>query len=181
MWNKLSSKTLFSHPRITLIEDEVELSNGQKTNYLRFDNISNVVAVIGKREDGKILMQREYAYPPNQKLFQFPGGAINLNENLESGANRELREESKLKANNLKFLGKFLINNRRSDAMVYTYLGTDLVESYLDSDIEEEIENFWFSEEEITDMIREGKIIEQDALASWAMYLSQEKYKLVSN
>lgn len=175
MWKKLSSKTLFTHPRITLIEDEIELSNGSKTNYLRFDNISNVVAVICKREDGRILMQREYAYPPNQKLFQFPGGAINLNENLEIGANRELMEESKLKANDLKFLGKFLINNRRSDAMVYVYLGTDLEESYLDSDIEEEIENFWFSEEEITAMIREGKIIEQDALAGWAMYLSQEE------
>ncbi|MFZ5391879.1 MAG: NUDIX hydrolase [Patescibacteria group bacterium] len=175
MWNKLSSKILFTHPRITLIEDEVELSNGDKTNYLRFDNISNVAAVICKREDGKILMQREYAYPPNQKLFQFPGGAINLDENFENGANRELMEESKIKANNLQFLGKFLINNRRSDAMVYVYIGTGLEESYLDSDIEEEIENFWFSKEEITAMIREGKIIEQDALAAWAIYLSQEK------
>ena len=175
MWNKLSSKTLFAHPRITLIEDEIELSNGDKTNYLRFDNINNVAAVICKREDGRILMQREYAYPPNQKLFQFPGGAINPDEDLAFGANRELMEESKIKANNLQFLGKFLINNRRSDAMVYIYLGTDLEESYLDSDIEEEIENFWFFEDEITAMIREGKIIEQDALAGWAMYLSQTK------
>ena len=174
MWKKLSSKTLFAHPRITLIEDEIELSNGQKTNYLRFGNISNVVAVICKRGDGKILMQREYAYPPNQKLFQFPGGAIHLDENLEIGANRELMEESKLKANDLQFLGKFLINNRRSDAMTYIYLGTDLEESYLDSDMEEEIENFWFSEEEITAMVRERKIIEQDALAGWAMYLCRE-------
>ncbi len=175
MWKKLSSKTIFTHPRITLVEDKVKLPNGQKTDYLRFENDNNFAAVLCKRKDGKVLMQKEYAYPSNRKLFQFPGGVIRLNEDMAEGANRELMEESKIKANNLELIGKFVINNRRSDAMLYVFLGTELEESYLKSDAEEEIENVWLSEDEIITMIREeSEIVEHDALSIWAIYLSQK-------
>lgn len=174
MWKKISSKIIFTHPRITLVEDKVRLPSGCIIDYLKFANMGNVAMLICQREDKKILVQCEYAYPSNQNLFQFPGGLINPNEDIKTGANRELMEESKIKANNLKLLGKFLINNRRTDALVYVFLGTKLEKATLDSDPEEKIKNFWFSEKKINNMIKEGKIIETDALAGWAIYQSQK-------
>lgn len=171
MWKKLSSKEIFSHPRLTLIEDEVELPNGTKTKYLKFkDDGSRAGTIICKREDGKILVQKEYSYPPSQKLFQFPGGTISADENLEEGANRELMEEADLKAKNLELIGEYFANNRRSTAKFHVFLATDPAESSLPGDEEEDIESFWFSEQEIDSMIAKGEIINCHLIAAWTFY-----------
>jgi ADP-ribose pyrophosphatase len=170
MWKTVSSKEIFNHPRLTLIEDEIILPNGHRINYLKDkDNGGCAVTIITKR-DGKILIQREYSYPPNQKLFQFPGGAVPAGEEPEIGANRELMEEMGFRANKLELLGSYLINNRRSKKKMYVYVGTDLVEEALDADPEEDIESFWFSEDEIATMIKNGDIINVHSLASWCLY-----------
>lgn len=170
MWKTISSKEILHHPRLTLIEDEIMLPGGHTFTYLRSkDDGSCAVTIIAKR-DGKILIQREYSYPPDQKLFQFPGGAVPKSEKPEIGANRELMEEMGFRANRLKLLGSYLIDNRRSSMKMHVYVATDLVEESLDADPEEDIESFWFSEDEIARMIKNGDIINAHALASWCLY-----------
>ncbi|NTU99021.1 NUDIX hydrolase [Candidatus Falkowbacteria bacterium] len=174
MWKKLSSKEIFNHPRLTLIEDEVLLPSGIKTTYLRFkDSADCSVTIIAKRPDGKILLQREYSYPPDKYLLQFPGGDVVAGESPEIGANRELAEEMGLKGNTLKLLGSYLMSNRRSAKMMHVYVATDLKEFSLDADPEEDIEALWFDEAEIADMIKCREIINAHTLASWGMYRSQ--------
>ena len=56
----------------------------------------NATAIIAIDEKGCILVQKEYSYPPNEWLYQFPGGAIEPNETPEQGALRELIEEASL-------------------------------------------------------------------------------------
>jgi len=175
MWKKLSSNLIFTHPRIKLIEDKVITGKGDKINYLKFqENNDGAVTIIARRDDGKFLIQREYSYPPNQKLFQFPGGAINKNEKIEKAANRELMEEMNFKANNLQLLGYYLVNNRRSDKKMYVFLGTNLEEKFLKADKEEEIESFWLAENELEKMIADGKIINCHFLASWTIYKNKK-------
>lgn len=170
MWKTISSKEIFNHPRLTLIEDEVILPNGHKTSYLRYKDDGSCAVTIIAKKDGKILLQSEYSYPPNQKLFQFPGGAVPANEKPEAGANRELMEEGGYRANKLELLGSYLINNRRSAQKMYVFLGSDLVEASLEKDIEEEIESCWFAEAEIARMIKNSKIINVHTLAAWCVY-----------
>ena len=171
MWKTLSSKEVFIHPRLTLIEDEIILPNGIKTSYLKFkDDSSCAVTIIAKRRDGEILLQTEYSYPPNQKLFQFPGGLVPNGEKLEVGANRELMEEADLMAHNLELLGSYLINNRRSASKMFVYLATDLEEKSLEGDQEEDIESFWFSEDDIEKMIKSDEIINCHVLSAWCLY-----------
>ena len=171
MWKTLSSKEIFNHPRLTLIEDEVMLPNGIKTTYLKYkDSGRRAATIVCKRDDGKILLSKEYSYPPNQTLFQFPGGKISPEENMEKGANRELMEETNYKANKLILLGNYLINNRRSNIRMHVYLATDLQEEFLERDMEEDIENFWFTENEIEAMIKNGEIINCHVLAAWSLY-----------
>jgi len=171
MWQTLTSKEIFNHPRLTLIEDEIILPNGEKINYLKYkDDGSCAVTIIAKGDDGKILIQREYSYPPNQKLFQFPGGGVAACEEPETGAQRELMEEMGFRANRLELLGNYLINNRRSAMKMYVYSAMDLIKKSLEADPEEEIESFWFSEEEIAKMIKNGDIINNHSLAAWCLY-----------
>lgn len=170
MWKILSSKEVFNNPRLTLIEDEIILPNGDKTTYLKYKDDGRCAVTIIAKGNNKILIQREYSYPPDQKLFQFPGGAVPANEKPEIGAQRELMEEMGFGANQLELLGSYLINNRRSAMKMFVYLATDLIEKSLQADPEEEIESFWFSEEEITGMIKNGDIINCNSLASWCLY-----------
>jgi ADP-ribose pyrophosphatase len=170
MWQTLSSKEIFSHPRLTLIEDEVLLPNGSKTSYLTYKDTGNVATLICKNAEGKILLQREYSYPSRRVLYQFPGGFVPANEDITVGANRELMEEVKLRANTLMLLGAFLLNDRRSTSRDYVFLAMDFQEDALKEDIEEEIENIWFEESEIERMIVSGEIIALDILAAWTLY-----------
>jgi len=171
MWKTVSSKEVFKHPRLTLVEDEVILPNGIKTKYLKHKDSGGCAAtVIAKKEDGKILLQKEYSYPPNKKLFQFPGGNVSDGEKAEDGANRELMEEADLKADKLELLGSYLVNNRRSAAKMFVYLATDLGEESLEGDQEEDIESFWFSENEIVEMIKNDEIENCHVLSAWSLY-----------
>lgn len=174
MWKTISSNTIFNHPRLSLIEDEVLLPNGHRTNYLKYKDDGSSAATIIVVKDNKVLIQREYSYPSNQKLFQFPGGGVLASEKPEVGANRELMEEAGFQANSLKLLGSYLMNNRRSTQRMYVFLATDLVEQSLNKDPEEELESFWFSEDEVSRMIKDGDIINVHSLASWCLYKNQK-------
>jgi 8-oxo-dGTP pyrophosphatase MutT (NUDIX family) len=170
MWKTVSSKEIFNHPRLTLIEDEIILPNGHKISYLKNKDDGGCAVTVIAIRDGKILIQREYSYPPNQKLFQFPGGAVPAGEEPEAGANRELMEEMGFRANRLELLGSYLVSNRRSNMKMHVFLATELIEESLAADPEEDIESFWFLEDEIARMIKNGDIINAHSLASWCLY-----------
>jgi ADP-ribose pyrophosphatase len=170
MWKIVSTKEIFKHPRVTLLEDDIILPNGTQLKYLKYKYNADAATIICVGSDGKILVQKEYSHPIGEKIFQFPGGAVPLGEEIEKGANRELMEEADLKAEKLHLLGSYLLNNRRTPAKMYVFLATDLIEKSLPADQGEEFENHWFSEKEIERMIVNGEIINAHSLASWTIY-----------
>lgn len=92
-WKCLDSKVLLDHPRMTVMEDTVQLPSGHMTSYVRLSHASDAVTIICLRE-GQLLLQWEYSYPPGERLLQFPGGKIETNETPEQAAARELKEEN---------------------------------------------------------------------------------------
>ena len=173
-WVKLSRKTLLKHPRITIVEDEVRLPNGHVTHYLHFENADNASQVIVVNHDGKILVQSEYSYPPNEWLYQFPGGKIDAGESPLEAAKRELAEESKISAE-LEPIGWFYPDNRRKDAKFHVFIGRNDTEiTTHNPDDEEAFEHFWFTEQQVEQMIQDGKIVNYSFLAAWALYKARK-------
>ena len=121
MWKKLSSKVIFEHPRLVVVEDEVELPDGTKTSYIRYKNSGNAATIIYKNEKGKLLLQEDYSYPPDKQLIQFPGGWIPQEENIEEGARREFEEETGFAPKTFKLIGSYLMNNRRTDSRMFVF------------------------------------------------------------
>lgn len=169
-WVKKGSVVLLDHIRLKVLEDDVILPDGKEIKYLKFGKTNDSVTVIVQRRDKKILILSEYSYPPEKWLLEFPGGSINNPEDPETAANRELMEEANLKSDSMVLLGKYLINNRRSDAQMYVFLATDTKDAFLEKDAEEDFKYFWHSVEEIDNMIRDGEIINCHVLAPWALY-----------
>lgn len=168
-WKTLSRQKIFEHPRITLYEDTVELPSGHVTQYLRHGSRPGASCIIPVREDGKILLQKEYNYPSNSWLYQFPGGAIEAGESPQEAAARELAEEAGFGAT-LTSLGWWYIDNRRTDSKFFAFVATDLHPVEAETDAEEEFEDYWYTPEEIEALIRTTKIVNPSALAMWCAF-----------
>jgi 8-oxo-dGTP pyrophosphatase MutT (NUDIX family) len=168
MWKKLSTKKLFDHPRLLVEEDEVELASGKKIQYLRYGYGGDGVVLIAKNNKGEILFNKEYSYVPNRHLLQLPMGKIEDGEDPVPAANRELQEETGMRAEKLTVEGSYYQNHRRSDNKGIVVLAVGLVESRLEGDIEEEgIEgSVWVGADRIGSLIKSGDIVDADTLSS---------------
>lgn len=170
-WKFINRISVLDHPRMKLVEDIVELPNGEQTSYLRYAPATkHSVAVIALNTESKILVQREYSYPPNQVMYQLPGGDMELDESPEAAAVRELAEESGLTASDCQVIGAFYPLNRRSDQKQYVVVCRNLSEHKLQEDPEEFIEINWLSGEEITSLIRKGEVDNINLLAALHLF-----------
>lgn len=174
-WRRTSTTTLFSHPRLTVVEDEVVLPTSQKTKYLRFTNASDFVTVIPINKERQICLLREYSYPLDDFLYQFPEGAVEEKEKVIEAARRELNEEAGLRSTSLRVAGKAASNHRREDAWQHVVTASNAkaieADDKLVGDPEEHgLTTKWLSEEEIQEMIRDGKIVQRNTLTAWAIY-----------
>ncbi|MBX2998578.1 MAG: NUDIX hydrolase [Caldilineaceae bacterium] len=93
-WTTHSTRAAFSNKWLAVEIDDVELPNGARYEYTRLVPRAAGVAVIGFNEDGLILLEREYRHGVRQAIWQIPGGLADPNEDLRTGALRELREET---------------------------------------------------------------------------------------
>jgi len=166
-WKKLSSNVLLKNVHLSIAEDIVLLPNGAKKTYVRFaPGQDRSVIVIALNSDNKILIQKEYSYPPNKIMWQLPGGSVKSGESIKVAANRELAEESGYSSKKVKVLGHFYTNNRLSDQKQYVVLSTELFAFKLPEDKDEFIDTFWLTKEEITTKIASGEFDNINLLAA---------------
>lgn len=174
-WKRLDSTILYTHPRLTLVEDDVLLPNGHRTKYLHFGTRLDAAMIIALNTDGELLVQREYHYALDDFLYQFPGGGLEDGESIESGALREFAEEAKL-TGTLHPIGSFYLDARRSDTKLHTFVATDLHPREAAGDIEEELESVWLKPEAIAEQIRRGELTNPTLLAGWALFVNSSFY-----
>ncbi len=161
---------LFHHPRLTVIEDDVELPGGHITKYVQFTNTHDAVTVIATRGNS-ILIQEEYSYPPNQRMYEFPGGGIDEDsETTLEAALRELQEETG-HTGDPTYIGYYFTNNRRSNAKMHVVLVENTVECVkTNGDIEESIIPKWVLLTELDSMIADGTIVNLSILAGMSLF-----------
>jgi ADP-ribose pyrophosphatase len=168
-WKRIQSDQLLEHSRLNVYEDTVILPNKKKAQYIHFGDHPDSVVIIVKRKDGKILVLKEYSYPPNKWLYQFPGGMIEHGESPAIGAARELCEETNLEGD-LKEIGWFYPDFRRKKEKQYVFVATNVSPKKGKKDQEEEFEYYWRSVEEIEKMIKSNLITTFNTLASWSIF-----------
>jgi 8-oxo-dGTP pyrophosphatase MutT (NUDIX family) len=170
-WHKISQRKVLSHPRLSVVEDEVVLPDGSTTHYLRFANEKDYVTVIAK-DDELIALVTDYSYPNSSMLLQFPEGTIDNGESPEMAAKRELKEETGLLAESFKQIGHNLGHHRRSTNMDFIMFTEKILERGSQQlEVEEAGTGLlWFNSGEIRHKIASGEIIQKNTLAAWAIY-----------
>jgi ADP-ribose pyrophosphatase len=179
-WKTLSSKALFEHPEMTIVQDTVLLPNGETSTYIRKSSTTHhSVIIIAINNSGDVLLQREYSHPPATVLWQLPGGSMKDGETTEQAALRELAEESGVGAHNVRVIGYYYTHNRTSDQKQFVVECTDLFEHKLAEDADEFIESSWLSRGEIEELIAHGDIHNINLLAALNMW--QHKHTTIQS
>ena len=131
-------ETLYSGHGWTVTKGPAPLPNGKIKDVARIGR-SDTVHVIARESDGRILIQKEFRPYYGTHIWMLPGGRADKESDLEEAADRELREESGMKAGRLRLL--WTVHHSESmDFANHYFFGEDLTEDPLPQDDDELIE-----------------------------------------
>lgn len=158
---------------IDYYQDAVQIPNG---NVARFDIIDHkgAAAVVAVRDDGKLLMVRQYRYALGRETLEIPAGGLNGREEpTETAAIRELEEETGYKCDYVKFLTSIYTTVAFCNEKIDIYLARNLKvrgEQHLDEDEFINVEAYTVSE--LQQMIYAGKIQDSKTICGILLYAS---------
>ena len=162
---KLNSKTIYSGKIVTLEIDEVELPDG-KTSYRECVRHSGGASVLLIKE-GKVLLVRQFRYLYGKPIYEIPAGKLNVGEDPQIAAARELEEETGFKAE-LSHLADIYPTPGYTDEIIHVYFAEkfEVTAQKLDDD---EFLNYCFIDiDTVVKMIESGEI--KDAKTIIAVY-----------
>ncbi len=158
---------------IDYYQDTVQVPNG---NVARYDIIDHkgAAAVVAVREDGKLLMVRQYRYALGRETLEIPAGGLNgRQEPTETAARRELEEETGYTCEKLELLNSIYTTVAFCNEKIDIYLARGLQpgEQHLDED--EFIDVEAYTVEELQQMIYDCKIQDSKTICGIMTYAAK--------
>ena len=150
--------------------DIVKIPNG---NVATWDFIWNkgAAAVVPIRDDGKIIMVRQYRNAIDRETIEIPAGGLNTPEEPTiDAAARELEEETGYKTEDLEFLISIKTTVAFCNENIDIYVARNLKPSKQNLDEDEFINVEAYSVEELCKMIYEGKIEDSKTVSAIMSY-----------
>jgi len=113
-WETLSSRVLLDcSPWLRVSSEHVRLPNDvQIADFYRIDmpEWSQVFAIT---DDGRVPMVEHYKHGPGVVSLELPAGYLEADEDTETGARRELLEETGFEASSWRYLGRYFLDGNR--------------------------------------------------------------------
>lgn len=161
---------------IDYYQDTMQIPNGNVAKWDLIDH-KGAAAVVAVREDGKLLMVRQYRNALERETIEIPaGGREGRDEPTDIAAMRELEEETGYVCDKVELLTAIYTTVAFCNEKIDIYLARNLCtrgEQHLDED--EFINVEAYSVEELKQMILEGKI--QDAKTICGVLAYAAKYQ----
>lgn len=146
----------------------VELPNNKQSYYDLIDH-KDSISVLPIDKNGDVWFVRQYRLGSENQLLELPAGVIEVGEEPEICAMREIQEEIGMAAENLTFLGDFYLVPGYCNEHMYTYLATDLYPSPLNPDIDEFLNIERIPYREVLEMMKNKFINDGKTLATIAL------------
>ena len=160
---------------IDYYQDTIKIPNGNiaKWDYIKHKGAAAVVAV---KNDGKLLMVRQYRNALDRETLEIPAGGLNsVDEPTDIAAARELEEEAGYTAGKLELLISIRTTVAFCDEKIDIYVATDLKRSKQHLDEDEYLDVETYSIEELIQMVYDCKIQDSKTVAALLAYYN--KYK----
>jgi ADP-ribose pyrophosphatase len=157
------TRRIFKGRVVTLDIDTVTLPNGA-TIELEMIHHPGAAAVVPMKEDGTVILIRQYRHAAGGYIYEIPAGKLHPGEDPKLCAARELQEEIGYRADSLELLTSILTTPGFTDEVIHIYKGTGLTKGKQDLDHDEVIEIVELPLEKalaqiIDGTIRDGKTI----------------------
>ena len=151
-------------------EDEILMPTGKVAKW-DFLSHKGAAAVLAVKNDGKILMVRQYRPAQDRETLEIPAGARDFaGEPTMECAARELEEETGYHAGTIEFLMTLRTGIAYCNEMIDIYLATDLTATHQHLDEEEFLEIKEYDLEELCQMIYDGTLQDAKTVASILAY-----------
>ena len=158
---------------IDYYQDTITIPNGSiaKWDYIRHKGAAAVVAV---KDDGSLLMVRQYRNALDRETLEIPAGGLNsVDEPTDIAAARELEEEAGYTAGKLELLISLRTTVAFCDEKIDVYVATDLKRSHQHLDEDEFLDVETHSIEELIKMIYDCRIQDGKTVAALLAYYNK--------
>lgn len=161
---------------MTLREDTIHRPDGSTGIYGVVDKPTYAL-IIARHEDSFRLVE-QFRYPLGLRRWEFPQGTAPDRAELEPAelAERELREETGLRATTMTPLGMLDVAPGMSSQRGRVFLATGLTEGEPELELEEQdLRSAWFERAAVEAMIRSGEITDAQSIAAWTLLQLHER------
>lgn len=174
-FERIERKLIAKGTIVDYYHDIIKVPNG---NVVTWDFVGNkgAAAVLPVRDDGKIIMVRQYRTAIDRETLEIPAGGLNNPEEPTLiAAARELEEETGYKSENLEFLISIKTTVAFCNENIDIYVARNLKPSIQNLDEDEYINVETYEVDELCEMIYSGLI--QDSKTVSAIMSYKNKYR----
>lgn len=155
---------------LELYKDHVQFANGGEAVW-DFIYHKGAAAVVAVKEDGKLLMVRQYRNALDRFTLELPAGATDrADEPKELCAARELEEETGYRAGKIEWLMNMNTDVAFCNELIGIYVATELTKTSQHLDPEEDLRVEEHDLEELIQMVYSGQIADAKTAAAILAY-----------
>ncbi|NDJ84452.1 MAG: NUDIX hydrolase [Chloroflexi bacterium] len=154
---EIGDETIYKGRIVNLHVQRVRLPNGKEAKREIVFH-SGAVAIVPLLPGDQTILVRQFRKPAGKVLLEVPAGTLNPQEDLQSAANRELREETGYQAHSWQRMGGIFVAPGYSTEYIHLYLASDLTRAPLQADDDEFIETINLPLQAAIEKIYSGEI-----------------------
>lgn len=169
---RLASREIYRNQWMVLREDDIRRPDGSQGIYGVVDKPP--YALVMPYDGHRFRLVEQFRYPLGERRWEFPQGTAPDLADAEPAelAERELREETGLRATSFEALGQLDVAPGMTSQRGWVFLATGIAEGEVEREHEEQdMRSAWFSRDEVERMIREGVIVDAQSVAAYALFL----------
>lgn len=166
-WIRRSRRVAYENPWIVVQHDEVQRPDGAPGIYGVVHYRNRAIGIVARDEQKRVILVGQYRYTLDLYSWEIPEGGGPLDEEPLSAAQRELREETGLRAERWRVLGTAHLSNSVSDEEAIYYLAEGLTQGEAEPEGTEQLALRWVDFAEALRMVHTGEIT--DALSVIAL------------
>jgi ADP-ribose diphosphatase len=164
-----SSRRLYTGRIINLDLDTVQFPDGStgELEMIRHPGASAVVPFVDSpaHPDPRVLLIRQFRHAADEFIWEIPAGRLDAGESPEQCAQRELEEETGMRAGRLERLTTIYTTPGFTDERIHLFLAAELTTGAPGREVDEFMEVVMLRWSEVGRMIRRGEIMDGKTLA----------------
>lgn len=177
--HRLHSERVFEGNFLKVQRDKVRLPGGHETGreYICHPGASVVVPIL---DDGRLVLERQFRYPLQRVILEFPAGKIDPGEPPLHTAVRELTEETGYCADEWAYAGPIHNAAAYSDEVIHLFFARGLHEGDASLDHGEHLDVVLMTEDELDALAARGDLSDAKTLIGllWLNKLRQKLWSL---